>query len=732
MSETTVIGSALVHFVWQGAAIALLTATLLVALARGSARARYFVACLGLLAMAATPVLTVVSAWQRVDAVPTLATGAESATAVLLAPRTAAMLSGLPTAWSAQLAGFLPTVTLVWGLTVAMLSVRLLYGWLITERLRRSVAGGADKTLSVMRDALMPRLGVTKPIRIVSTSAIDVPTVIGWWRPAVLVPVSACLQLSPAQLEAVLAHELAHIHRHDYLVNALQNLVETVLFYHPAVWWLSGRIRDERELCCDDLAVSVCEDRIVYAHALVILEESRQEAPAFGLAATGGSLLTRVHRLLGTPRPSPRAPLALVLCVLSLVGSAFVGARSNAAPALHVVGAAMQSASGIDVRDTVLPREMLTPASRLQPNRGLSAAGVQTVDTNTAEQLEKRLLQARVSRDEAALARLLGVDLMYVDETGTTSDRAQLIGRWLSSRATSISLTSLTSRWTDATVAVYGTEVDTTADTSLTVVFNHLWTKTSAGEWRLVSGSRFRDPRVSANPRVQESLTVMGPSAGGTTAAPAFPLPQGAVRIGGDIREPRKIQDMRPNYPSAALAARVQGLVILEADVDTTGKVVQANVLRSIPLLDQAAVDAVLQWRYEPTLVNGVAVPIRMTVTVNFLAPPAAGDAGSLAAPATANAPAAPSGTRAPIKIRDVKPTYPPDALAAHVEGLVTLDVAIDTDGTVKDVTVVRSVPLLDQAAVDAVRRWQYTPAVVDGMRVSTRATVTITFTLPR
>jgi len=293
-----------------------------------------------------------------------------------------------------------------------------------------------------------------------------------------------------------------------------------------------------------------------------------------------------------------------------------------------------------------------------------------------------------------------------------------------------MTLTSLTSRWTDTTTAVNGTEVDSSGATSMTVVFNHLWTKTPAGEWRLVSGSRFRDPRASAN-RLQEGVSVTAPSTGGTTVAPPPPLPQGVVRIGGDIRTPLKLRDIPPIYPSAALAARVQGVVILEIDVDTTGKVVQANLLRSIPLLNQAAIDAVLQWRYEPTIVNGVAVPIRMTVTVNFLAPTAAGDAPVTAESGVANTPNA-IGNRSPIKIRNVPPVYPPDALAAHVEGLVILDATLDTEGLVKDVVVLRSVPLLDQAAINAVLQWRYTPAIVDGVRVSTKVSVTINFTLPR
>ena len=117
---------------------------------------------------------------------------------------------------------------------------------------------------------------------------VDVPTVVGWLRPAVILPVAALANLSPAQVEAVLAHELAHIRRHDYLVNLFQTLAETLLFYHPAVWWLSARIRTEREHCCDDVAVAVSGDAVGYARALAELEAWRVGTPGMALAATGG------------------------------------------------------------------------------------------------------------------------------------------------------------------------------------------------------------------------------------------------------------------------------------------------------------------------------------------------------------------------------------------------------------------------------------------------------------
>ena len=122
-------------------------------------------------------------------------------------------------------------------------------------------------------------------------------------------------------MRAILAHELAHIHRHDYLVNLLQTVVETLLFYHPAVWWISRRIRHEREVCCDDMAVALCGDGLAYARALAALEEERSAMPALGVAARGGSLSERIRRILNRPAPAPsdRGSLAGVGMVIVLL-----------------------------------------------------------------------------------------------------------------------------------------------------------------------------------------------------------------------------------------------------------------------------------------------------------------------------------------------------------------------------------------------------------------------------
>ena len=128
---------------------------------------------------------------------------------------------------------------------------------------------------------------------------MSVPTAIGWLRPVVLLPASAFTGLTPRQLETILAHELAHIRRHDYLFNLLQSVAETLLFYHPAAWWVSRRVRQERELVCDDLAVAATGDALTYARALTQVERLRKSAPRLAVAADGGQLRTRVLRLVG-------------------------------------------------------------------------------------------------------------------------------------------------------------------------------------------------------------------------------------------------------------------------------------------------------------------------------------------------------------------------------------------------------------------------------------------------
>ena len=159
---------------------------------------------------------------------------------------------------------------------------------------------------------------------------VDAPGVIGSLRPVILLPVAVLANLTPAQIESILAHELAHIRRRDYAVNLLQTVGEALLFFHPAVWWVSSRIREEREHCCDDVAVEVCGEPTAYAAALAELASWRSREIALSVGAADGPLLARVRRLLGAPEDDePRSVSGLALLAIGLMLTAGVAVQST-------------------------------------------------------------------------------------------------------------------------------------------------------------------------------------------------------------------------------------------------------------------------------------------------------------------------------------------------------------------------------------------------------------------
>jgi hypothetical protein len=221
----------------------------------------------------------------------------------------------------------MPFVVAAWGLGVFGLSVRVIGGWTVARRLARSGRPLSFEGLEGSLARLCARMRISRPVRLLESARVEIPTVVGWLRPVILFPAATLAGLSPAQLEVVLAHELAHVRRMDYLVNLAQTVVETLFFYHPAVWWVSGRLRIEREHCCDDAAVAACGDAVAYARALADLEGLRLTDGGLALAADGGSLLDRIGRLVGRPAaPSRRGARALgAVAALAIVGGVLAG-----------------------------------------------------------------------------------------------------------------------------------------------------------------------------------------------------------------------------------------------------------------------------------------------------------------------------------------------------------------------------------------------------------------------
>ena len=416
MEEMTVhplvqsLGWTLVHFVWEGSLVAAAFAAVNALLRERSASVRYVTASTAMLVMTACVPVTFylvysshsVSSGVGVEPASSFETpellrplDGDSQTAIHVPPpdgsgrvvdSQSSPGQAVPSTATYKardlVRSLLPWAVGFWVIGVLVLSMRLLGGWAYMLVLVRSRSRAASGQWCDTVDLLRKKLGIDRPIQLLETASVEVPVVFGWLRPALLFPVTAFTGLSPDQVEAILIHELAHIRRHDYLVNLLQTVAETLLFYHPAIWWISRRMRVEREYCCDDIASSQSKDTLTYVAALSQLEERRRVALNPAVAAAGGSLLERVRRLCNAsvPGSTARRPglsgllvmVALVTAVATYTGQGSENASADAENSIEVTLKAGEQVEDIDfaARSIRLPKELVRAAAAYRELRG--------------------------------------------------------------------------------------------------------------------------------------------------------------------------------------------------------------------------------------------------------------------------------------------------------------------------------------------------------------------------
>lgn len=302
------LGWTLLHALWQCALVGFATALLVRLLRRASAQTRHLAACAGLLACLSLPAITLARLWPAAEATTVqLMPPAD----LLPAPAGRAPTPAPPPSLAARaerlLRPGLPWIAGGWALGTLLCLLRLLGGWMWLQRLRRHGTRPAPREWQARLTALTHRLGLSHCPELRLCDGMEGPLAHGWWRPAVLLPASLLTGMDPVLLEALLAHELAHIRRQDYLANLLQSLAETLLFFHPAVWWISARIRTTREEACDDLAAMAIGEPRRLALALAELDRFQfpEPAPNLALGAHQGDLMTRITRLLHPVQPRP-------------------------------------------------------------------------------------------------------------------------------------------------------------------------------------------------------------------------------------------------------------------------------------------------------------------------------------------------------------------------------------------------------------------------------------------
>jgi beta-lactamase regulating signal transducer with metallopeptidase domain len=423
---TLALGGALLHFLWQGAAIGLACFVIL-RFTRFAPPARYTIGVVTLAVMLAAPAATFVvllarnpgqsathqaietdrlAAMQLSNVADPIAPPAATGS---IAPTESSGFRGLP----GDAAALRVVLLSLWLSGVIVLSLRLLGGWLIARRLAARAIRPVTPEIQSLARRVAGRLALDRAVRIVESSAVSVPAMIGWMKPVILLPAAALSGLPPGQLEALIAHELAHVRRHDYLVNLLQTAVETLLFYHPAVWWTSRQVRTEREHCCDDLAVGVC-DRVAYVTALANLA-AFSARPRFAMAATGGSLLRRVRRLLGQPPADHgRASGWIAALAIATIGGALVAATTRVGSDDQTTAAAATESASADNRAVAPNANVVPPALEQQqapaqtttassnPVGVQAAVAAQAADATRLEELQRALAELAAAQQAQA------------------------------------------------------------------------------------------------------------------------------------------------------------------------------------------------------------------------------------------------------------------------------------------------------------------------------------------
>jgi beta-lactamase regulating signal transducer with metallopeptidase domain len=365
--ELTRLGWALIHVLWQGLAVAVALELALLLAGNGRGRLRYFLCGAALAALPVCFGLTYAHLGQEMPAPtvePAPAMGAMSLNAATAADHDPIVANYIPQAGLEAIppeprASFLregsqlvPYVTWAWLAGVMILGARKAGGLVVLSRLRRQGVAEPDDAMMELFRRACARIGVDPRRMCLRIShLVRVPMTMGWLSPIVLFPAALASGLSTGEIELILAHELAHVRRWDYLVNLLQAVVETLFFYHPLTWWISRRMRQERENCCDDLVAEGPQEKLAYARTLLRLEELRAPGETLAAAATGGVLRRRIERLVSEPASGMAGGITLVLVLLLTLGA---GAAASAAKGQNpaVTNAVVAKAASVVVSET--------------------------------------------------------------------------------------------------------------------------------------------------------------------------------------------------------------------------------------------------------------------------------------------------------------------------------------------------------------------------------------------
>jgi len=765
------LGWTLLHLCWQGTVVAVVLWCVLGVLGGRSSRARYAAACLALGLMIALPLATfahLASAEYRMRA-------AFDGPAVAIGPGMVVRVGAgeLTVPWPERIAvaldQALPWMMMAWFAGVVLFVARLNVGLMVARRMRLVATTAVPAELQQAFDALRRRLGVARAVRLMHSALVQAPTVIGWLRPVVLIPASCLTGLSTMQIEAVLAHELAHIRRHDYLVSVMQSVIETLLFYHPAVWWVSRQVRQERECCCDEMAVAVGGDRLAYARALSVLAERRSYSPEFVLGANGGVLMMRIKRLLGRTEGSAATQLASIALLAALV----VAAGATAGKLAHAQSGAAQTGSSTAQAAAVDAAQEPSDA----PHPLLSTAGQQT-DTEIKQRLQDSSAATQdysaALQDSSAAMQQMNGNLAQFDKVSPEVQK-QMEDAQRQLQNAQRQLRDAQKKLNNEQFKKHMEDAQRQLQDAQKKLNNEQFKKQMAdaiAKAARVNSPEFKkqlDDAMKAMEKVNtpeyskkmeellaQNAAVQEPGAPSVPVTPPAPVPivrlpqaapGGQVRVSAAVVAGMSLSKIDPVYPAEAKEKHVQGAVIMHATISKTGTMENLTVISGPEELRQSAIDAVSKWTYKPYLLNGQPMEVETSITVNYSLAGSA-QVRVMAGDATDGVKQIGGDVKGPIPIYQPEPDYTQAGRKAKVQGVVTVSLVVDAHGQPQNVHIVHGLGIgpdgkpdpkfkkawrkaangMNQSAVDAVKQYKFKPAMENGKPVAVYLNVEVNF----
>jgi len=552
----------------------------------------------------------------------------------------------------------------------------------------------------------------------------------------VLMPVGCLARLSTAQVEALLVHELAHIRRHDYLVNVVQSVVEALLFYHPAVWWVSRQVRLERECCCDRMAAEVGGDALGYAKALSFLETRRAFLQDVALGANGGVLTMRIKRLLGVRESSvvSQGVALALLAVVMVVPGGYLATMARAERSGVTVGRGslpVETIGSVTTGEALLVARVEVPAEAEPDSPRRVASGVMAGQ-----------LVSRVNPVYPAEAKAKGVQgavlLKAVISKEGTIERLEVVS---GPEELADSAIHAVKQWTYKPYLLNGqpTEVETT------VRVNYHLGDRSEGEGARSSGSSSSgsssssDSSASSSERAEKAVkkvekrtektgekaeknadkTAEKAEKDAEKAEQAEKAEKGQ-RVAAGVMAGQLLSHVNPVYPAEAKEKRIQGAVVLKAVISKEGTVENLQVVSGPEELASSAIDAVRQWTYKPYLLNGEPTEVETTITVNYRF----GGGLSEVVPRRIG-----NGVSSPTVLHTEDPSYSEAARKEKISGDVLLNLVVDEQGKPTHVHVVRGLGHgLDEKAIEAVRQYKFKPGMENGQPVAVALNIQVNF----